>query len=117
MKSWNYIEGSAIKAEFHSDFVVVAEVMAEDFGISKEVCDLLYDCAGELIPEDADQITIEKHRHLFSDSVHIAIQKVLSEHPLPFTLMDFQLLTIHALGSLKNVILISPTGRAHILLK
>ena len=94
-----------------------AEVMAEDdFGISKEACDKLYDCAGELIPEDADQITIEKHGHLFSDSVHIAIQNVLREHPLPFTLMDFQLLTIHALGSLKNVILISPTGRAHVLL-
>jgi hypothetical protein len=91
--------------------------MDEDFAISKEDCDKLYDGAGELVAEDADQITLEKHRHLFSDSVHIAIQKVLSLHPLPFSLMDFQLLTIHALGSFKNVILLSPTGQWHILLQ
>ena len=81
-----------------------------EFCISKETCEELYKNAGKLIPEDEEQITIENHQHLLSDSVHLVIQEVLSENPLPFKLQDFQLLTMHALGSLKNVILISPTG-------
>ena len=36
---------------------------------------------------------------------------VLLENPLPFELQDFQLLTLHSLGSLRNVILLAPTGR------
>ena len=80
------------------------------FSISKETADELYESAGQLVPEDSDQITMETHGYLFSDSVNLVIQQVLDEHPLPFKLMNFQLLTIHALGSLKNVILLAPTG-------
>ena len=69
-----------------------------------------YENAGAVIPEDAEQITLEKFQHLFSDSVHLIIQEVLREHPVPFKLQQFQLITLHALGSLKNVILLSPTG-------
>ena len=78
--------------------------------ISKQLADELYEKAGTLIPEDAEQITIEKYNNLLKDSVHLIIQEVLTEHPLPFQFQDFQLLTLHCLGSLKNIILVSPTG-------
>ena len=70
----------------------------------------LYEKAGTAVKEDPEQITIEKYNYLLKDEVHLIIQEVLSENPLPFKLQDFQLLTLHSLGSLKNVILCSPTG-------
>ena len=39
----------------------------------------------------------------------------MEENPLPFELAEFQKLAIHALGSMKNVILISPTGSGKML--
>ena len=78
--------------------------------ITRELADDLYERAGSLIPEDDCDITIEKYGYLLKDSVHQIIQEVLSEHPLPYKLQDFQLLTLHCLGSLKNVVLVAPTG-------
>ena len=82
--------------------------MATSF--SKEVAEELYEKAGSMLPEDAEEITIEKYNYLLNDSVHLIIQEVLSEHPLPFKFQEFQLITLHCLGSLKNIILLSPTG-------
>ena len=78
--------------------------------VSKLAATENYENSGTLIPEDAEQITLENYQHLLSDSVHLAIQEVLVEHPLPFPLQQFQKLTLHALGSQQNVILLSPTG-------
>ena len=60
--------------------------------------------------EQEDTITVEKYGHLLNDKVALIIQQVLLEHPLPFELQDFQKLTLHALGSGQNVILVAPTG-------
>ena len=81
-----------------------------EFGISQEKADWLLDQAGDLIEEDPEQITIRKNEHLLSDPVHKIIEEVLQENPIGFPLQDFQLLTLHCLGSLKNVALLSPTG-------
>ena len=79
-------------------------------GISKEKADRLFQKAGDLIQEDAEQITLAKHENLLSDKVHLIIQEVLQETQVGFQLQDFQLLTLHCLGNLKNVILCVPTG-------
>lgn len=79
-------------------------------GITKEKADLLYDGAGELVDEDPEQLTLEKYEHLLCDEVHLVIKEVLSENQIRFKLQDFQMLTLHCLGSLKNVVLICPTG-------
>ena len=81
-----------------------------DLNISKERADWLYDQAGELVDEDEEQLKVEKYNHLLSDKIHIIIQEVLSENNIVFKLQDFQLLTLHCLGNLKNVVLICPTG-------
>ena len=78
--------------------------------ITKEKAEDQYEKAGTLIPEDPEEITINEHTHLLNDSVMLIVREVLDETPLPFKLQDFQLLTLYCLGSLKNVILISPTG-------
>ena len=48
---------------------------------------------------------------MLSDRVHQALQLVLTEDvKLPFELTDFEKLSLHALGSSQNLILIAPTG-------
>ena len=80
------------------------------FSQLKGVADQLYEKAGEIVEEEEGQITLAQYDYLFSDEVATSIQQVLEENPLPFKLQDFQLLALHALGSLKNCILVSPTG-------
>ena len=79
----------------------------DNFEISKEKADMLYEKAGELVSEDAEQITIEKYEHLLSDKVHGIIQEVLQENSVGFELQEFQMLTLHCLG---NVVLVCGTG-------
>ena len=76
-------------------------------GITEDKADWLFDEAGELTEEDPEQLTIQKYSHLLNDKVHMIIQEVLSENKIAFKLQDFQLLTLHCLGSLNNVILFS----------
>jgi superfamily II DNA helicase RecQ len=72
--------------------------------------DSLYDEAGELVTAEEDQISLTKYSHLLKDDVAIILAQVLEENPLPFQLADFQKIAIHAIGSMQNVILLSPTG-------
>ena len=83
--------------------------------ISKKKANWLISQAGELMPEDPDQIRIDKNEHLLSDKVHAIILEVIKDHAIPFKLQDFQLLTLHCLGNFKNVILVSPTGSGKML--
>ena len=84
-------------------------------GISADKAKLLLDQAGDLKEEDPKQITIRNHEHLLCDQVHIIIQEVLQKNPVGFKLQYFQLLTLYCLGSLKNVVLLSPTGSGKML--
>ena len=83
-----------------------------NLGISQEMSRYLYDKAGELVPEDAEEISLTRYQFLLKDSIALIIEEVLFENPLPFKLQQFQLLTLHCIGSLRNVILVSPTGRS-----
>ena len=60
--------------------------------------------------EPEGKLTIEKNLHLLRDEVAFLIEEVLEEHPLPYQLKDFQKFVLHQIGSLNNVILVSPTG-------
>ena len=82
----------------------------DNFEISKEKADMLYEMAGELVADDEEQLTIEKYEHLLSDKVHGILQEVLQENNLGYELQDFQKLTLHCLGNLNNVVLVCGTG-------
>ena len=72
--------------------------------------DSQYEQAGEIVEEEENQISIANNYDLLSDPVALILEQVLEEKPLGFVLQDFQKLCLHAIGSLKNVVLISPTG-------
>ena len=78
--------------------------------ITKEDADRNYQMAGTVVDEPGDEINLAKHEHLLKDTIHTFIMEVLREAGIRFKLADFQLLSLHVLGSQKNLILISPTG-------
>ena len=76
----------------------------------KDYTSNLYKEAGGLVEEQEDEISLVRHYSLLSDKVEFIIKEVLAEHPLKFELQPFQLVSLHALGSGLNVILVAPTG-------
>ena len=77
--------------------------------ISEDKANWLLEQAGDLIPEDPEQITLSQYEHLLSDKVYNVIQEVLQENRVGFKLQDSQLVTLHCLGSLQNVVFMVTT--------
>ena len=78
--------------------------------ISSSVAKKNYEMAGKEVPEEQDHISFADNPHLLNDHVHQCLQEVLQEIQLPYKLSEFQLLSLHVLGSGKNLMLVSPTG-------
>ena len=60
--------------------------------------------------EPEGKLTLEKNLHLLIDEVAHDIEEVLDEHLLSFKFKDFQKIALQQIGSLNNVILVSPNG-------
>ena len=96
-------------------FIEILQTTMSDY-ISTETVAQLYEKAGSMTEEDAINVPLDNYSsYLLNDHVHSAIQQVLLENPLPYQLQEFQLAALHCLGSLKNVILITPTGSGKML--
>ena len=108
----NY-EESDIESDEASDEVIVNVDPGQM--ISQGVADQNYLLAGSLVDEPPDEISLVKYGHFLSDKIHGKIMEVLEETKIQFCLSDFQLLSLHVLGSKKNLILISPTGSGKML--
>ena len=93
----------------------VPEIEGSGLMISKREADENYSLAGSLVDEPPDELNLVKYECLLSDNVHKLIMEVLNETKLGFQLADFQMLSLHVLGSKKNLILISPTGSGKML--
>ena len=81
-----------------------------DLSISTELANSNYEKAGELVREEPDQVSLTSHAHLLNDKMHNLIEEVLMEVNLPYRPSDFQMISLHVLGSHRNLLLISPTG-------
>ena len=79
--------------------------------ISEQSVNKNYKQAALEVPQEPDQLSLENNSHLLCDNVNLSIMELLEEVQLPYKkLADFQLLSLHMLGSKRNLILISPTG-------
>jgi hypothetical protein len=94
------------------DFEDVLESQLTSLAISSYAAQSNYEMAGRKVPEEEDQISIATYGHLLNDEVHNCLMEVLNDVQLPYKLSDFQLLSLHVLGSGKHLMLISPTGNA-----
>ena len=60
--------------------------------------------------EPEGKLTLEKNLHLLIDEVAHDIEEVLDEPLLSFKFRDFQKMALQQIGSLNNVIPVSPNG-------
>ena len=58
-----------------------------------------YDIVGQEVVEEEDHISIASHSHLLNDAVHVCLNEVLQDVQLPYELSEFQMLSLHVLGS------------------
>jgi superfamily II RNA helicase len=87
-----------------------------DLAITQAKADYNYMMAGGDVEEPEDQISISKYQHLLlNDDVHQKIMQVLQETKILFKLSDFQMISLHILGSKRNLVLVSPTGSGKML--
>ena len=56
--------------------------------ISEDKANWVLEQAGDLIPEDPEQITLSQYEHLLSDKIHNVIQEVPQENRVGFKLQD-----------------------------
>ena len=87
-----------------------------DLDITKAQADTYYMIAGTEVDEAPDQISISKYQHLLNDNVHTKIMEVLEDTQLKFKLADFQLVSLHVLGSKRSLVLVAPTGSGKMLI-
>ena len=97
--------------DIEDSFDDIEESELVELTISSCVAKTNYDMAGVEVPEDNDQISIVKYAHLLNDYVHQYIHEVLLEIQLPYKLSDFQLLSLHVLGSNKNLLFPAGSGK------
>ena len=86
------------------------EVNDYKLGITQALADCNYDAAGIEVDEEADRISIEKHKNLICPEVDAILDEIVTELKMPYCPSEFQRVSVNALGQLKNVILVSPTG-------
>ena len=84
--------------------------MEDGLSITTELANANLEAAGTFVPEESEKITIAKNQDLMCEKVAQYLDAVLEEVDLPYELAEFQKVAIHAIGQMKNVILISPTG-------
>ena len=82
----------------------------ERLGITKTLADANYEHAGEEVDEEDDPISVDKFDHLIDPEIDSILETVVSEKQMPYSPSDFQRVTVNALGQMKNVVLVSPTG-------
>ena len=79
-------------------------------GISSVLADANYSAAGTEVEEEPEQITVAKFGDLISAKVDGVLDEVVKECNMKYQPSEMQRVSVNALGTLKNVVLISPTG-------
>ena len=69
-----------------------------------------YNWAGIEVDEEEESITLAKNAHLIDTETESILDSIVDKIQLKYKPAQFQRVAINALASLKNVILLSPTG-------
>ena len=86
------------------------EKVASKLGISEAQARENYNVAGSEVNEEADRITVADNANLMDAKVNDILDDIVNEIQMPYKPAEFQRVAINALGGMKNVVLISPTG-------
>ena len=80
-------------------------------GISAAQAKHNYDAAGTEVDEEKDRITLAGNAHLIDEETDAILDNIVKKIEMRYDPAEFQRVAINALGGMKNVVLISPTGQ------
>ena len=83
---------------------------SDGLNITKELAWKNYISAGLEVIEQPESILVKDNKYLIDEGVNSILDEVVGKIGMPYQLVDFQRLAINALGQMKNVVLLSPTG-------
>ena len=92
------------------DMCQINEQENMNLGISLHLAEQNYASAGTEVEEEPDQITIADNADLIDLLVDAVLDEQVTECNMKYKPSEMQRVSINALGSLKNLILVSPTG-------
>ena len=69
-----------------------------------------YEAAGTLVEEEADLISLADNESLIDPDVDKILTNILDDLQLPYQISDFQRISVNVLGSMRHLVLVSPTG-------
>ena len=79
-------------------------------GITVDQARANLEAAGTEVDEVPERITVQGNKDLMDKEVDEILDKVVEDLKLPYKPIQFQRVAVNALGCLKNLILVSPTG-------
>ena len=103
-------EETSSDEEVDADDCKIDQQQRLKLGISLEQAEKNYASAGSLVDEEPDQISLADNANLIDVRVDAVLDAVVKECGMKYMPTEMQRVTINALGTLKNIILISPTG-------
>ena len=105
-------EGSDDSEEEHEemDLEVVEDNVDKKLGISVKQAKANLEAAGTEVDEEAERITVAANSDLMSPEVDAILDNIVEDLKLPYNPAEFQRVAVSALGEMKNLILVSPTG-------
>ena len=82
----------------------------DKLGISEEQARFNLANAGTEVEEEADRITIAGNLDLINPETDAILDRIVDKLNMPYKPAEFQRVAVNALGEMRNVILVSPTG-------
>ena len=88
----------------------VGEVGRDNLGISVEQARANIEAAGTEVDEEPERITVQGNEDLINPEVDKILDNIVTDLKMPYKPAQFQRVAINALGDMKNLVLVSPTG-------
>ena len=108
---------------FHEDYQVEEDFDDEDDQLTESVEEAMDNlaisevqasknlaAAGIEVDEEDERITVEGNQHLMKPEVNDILNRIVCELNMSYQPAEFQRVAVNALGDMKNVVLVSPTG-------
>ena len=108
--SFRFYESS--DAEENDDEGISPSIDTEgtSLSISEEHARANYQAAGTMVKEEADSLSVSDNEKLIDPEVDKILTHILDDLALPYQISDFQRVSVNVLGSMKHLVLVSPTG-------
>ena len=105
-----YSDSEEYSSSNEDDDVDEVDLISDKLDISEELANSNYDSAGVEVEEEKEMISVEKQREVIDPVIDLMLDEIVLKLEMPYQPADFQRVAVNALGQMKSVVLVSPTG-------